>query len=311
MLTGGLGYTYGLTATPPLTQTNVPGYPFTATNGQGGLIVPAANVWKVATGFTGRRAIVETARCNNCHDGLGVAPTFHAGQRNDGPTCSFCHTPNRTSSGWSAGSKYFIHAIHSGRKRVNPFTWHAAAAGLGYGEVEFPAPLNECTNCHVPGAYDFTASASLAALPNWTVTTAASGGYSEASPTSFTFSPYVTLDTTAGKACLVNTDCLSNNCDAVTGLCTTANTYGSGFSFNAGTAVTTPAAGTTLVISPVTTVCSACHDSSGAIAHMKQNGGSFYAPRSATIDAAGQTTEQCMICHGPGRVAAIGIAHWQ
>jgi hypothetical protein len=31
---------------------------------QGGLSVPPPNVWKVATGFTGRRAIVDNAKCD-------------------------------------------------------------------------------------------------------------------------------------------------------------------------------------------------------------------------------------------------------
>jgi OmcA/MtrC family decaheme c-type cytochrome len=181
---------------------------------------------------------------------------------------------------------------------------------LGYGEVEFPAPLNECTGCHVAGAYDLTASASQTALPNWNATTVGAGTYDAASPTNYTFSPYVQQDTTVGKACTVNADCYSNNCNTTTGICVSF-TYGSAFSFNAGTAVTTPASPTTLVISPIMTVCSACHDSSGAISHMEQNGGSFYQPRSSVVDASGKTTEQCMICHGPGRTAAIGLAHWQ
>lgn len=144
LLTGGLGYTYALTSTPPLVQTNVAQYPWAPKapadgTAQGGLSVPAPNVWKVGTGYTGRRSIVDNAKCKACHGTLGVTPTFHAGQRNDGPTCAFCHNPNRTSSGWSAGSKYFIHAIHAGRKRTVPYTWHATQAGPGYDEVEFPA----------------------------------------------------------------------------------------------------------------------------------------------------------------------------
>jgi hypothetical protein len=39
---------------------------------------------------------------------------------------------------------------------------------------------------------------------------------------------------------------------------------------------------------------------------MKFNGGQFYAPRST---ATGASQEQCMICHGPGRSAAIGEVH--
>lgn len=290
LLTGGIGYTYSLSSAPPLVQTNVTGYPWTPNvpadgKAQGGLSVPAPNVWKVATGYTGRRSLVDNAKCKSCHAALGVAPTFHAGQRNDGPTCSFCHTPNRASSGWSASSKYFIHAIHAGRKRTVPYTWHAVAAGPGYGEVEFPGTLNGCTTCHVPGTYDFTNTSNLTALASEPLTTVATGTYNAdplVNSTYYTLSPYVVAD-------------------GVTN-------YGSGFSFNAGTGATTQAAGTTLVISPIMAACSACHDSTIALDHMRGAGGHFYEARSSVL-APGAPQEQCLICHGPGRVAAIGVVH--
>jgi OmcA/MtrC family decaheme c-type cytochrome len=290
MLTGGVGYTYALSGTPPLVQTNLPEYPWTPNvpadgKAQGGLSVPAPNVWKVATGYTGRRAIVDNNKCKTCHGALGVTPSFHAGQRNDGPTCSFCHTPNRTSSGWAAGSKYFIHAIHAGRKRTVPFTWHAAAAGPGYDEVEFPGTLNACTSCHVLSTYDFTNPANLGAVAGMELTTVATGKYDTnplTNSTYYTVSPYVIAD---------------NITD-----------YGAGFSYNAATGVATQAAGTTLVLSPMTTACAACHDSTTAINHMKANGGQFYTPRS-TVLSLGAPQEQCLICHGPGRTAAIGLVH--
>jgi OmcA/MtrC family decaheme c-type cytochrome len=290
MVTGGIGYTYALSSTPPLVQTNVAGYPWVPNvpadgKAQGGLSVPAPNVWKVATGYTGRRAIVETAKCNACHGALGVEPSFHAGQRNDGPTCSFCHTPNKTSAGWAAGSKYFIHAIHGARKRTAPFTWHAVAAGEGYDEIEFPGTLNTCTTCHTPNTFDFTNTANLAALPAELLSTVATGKYNVdplINSTYYTVSPYVVGDGVFD--------------------------YGAGFSYNAATNVTTEAASTTLVLSRVTGACSACHDSAAAIDHMRQAGGLFYAQRSTAL-AAGAPPEQCMICHGPGRIAAIGAVH--
>jgi len=302
MLTGGVGYTYALTsgtvaplpvATPPLVQTNLDDYPWVPNSpadgkAQGGLSVPAPNVWKVATGYTGRRAIVDNAKCQTCHAALGVTPTFHAGQRNDGPTCSFCHNPNRTSAGWAAGSKYFIHAIHAGRKRTVNYTWHASVAGPGYDEVEFPGTLNTCTTCHLPNTYDFTNPTNLAAIATMPLSTVATGKYDGNALTNpatyYTVSPYVTAD---------------NIVD-----------YGAGFSYNAGTGATNEAVGTTLVLSPITGACSACHDSTIAIDHMKANGGRFYAPRS-TVLAPAAPQEQCMLCHGPGRVAAIGVVHQQ
>jgi OmcA/MtrC family decaheme c-type cytochrome len=257
MLTGGVGYSYSLTSSPPLTQTNVARYTYNAATKQGGLIVAAPNVWKVATGFTGRRAIVDNAKCNDCHSPLGAAPTFHAGQRNDGPTCSFCHNPNRTSSGWSANAKDFVHAVHAARKRTVPFTWHAVSATDNFADIEFPGALNECTACHVAGAFDYSAAASASALPNMLVSTVATGKYNGASATAYTLSPYVVTDN--------------------------VKDYGAGFSYNVATGVTTPAAGTTLVKTPITAACSACHDAPTAIDHMRANGGHFYDTRANTV----------------------------
>lgn len=290
MLTGGLGYTYSLASTPPLVQTNLVDYPWVPNvpadgKARGGLSVPAPNVWKVATGYTGRRPIVDNAKCKSCHAALGVAPSFHAGQRNDGPTCSFCHNPNRTSSGWSAGSKYFIHGIHAGRKRVVPFTWHAVEAGPGYDEVEFPGTLNTCTTCHVGNTYDFVNPGNLNAVSRMQLTTVATGRYNSdplSNSNYYTLSPYVIAD---------------NVFD-----------YGLGFSYNAASNTTREAAGTTLVLSPIVGACVSCHDSSVAVDHMTSNGGRFYAPRSEVL-APGAAQEQCLICHGPGRTAAIGEVH--
>jgi OmcA/MtrC family decaheme c-type cytochrome len=283
LLTGGLGYTYSLASAPPLVQTNVAGYPLNGT--QGGLSVPAPNVWKTAVGYTARRPIVDTAKCNKCHGALGVTPSFHAGQRNDGPTCSFCHNPNKTSAGWPAGSKYFIHAIHAGRKRTVPFTWHAAAVGEGYDEIEFPGTLNTCTTCHVANTYDFTNQANFNAIANEPLSTVATGKYDTnplVNSTYYTVSPYVVSDGVYD--------------------------YGAGFSYNASTNTTVQAAPTTLVLSQITGACSACHDSPSAVNHMRLNGGLFYAPRSTALGPNAQP-EQCLICHGPGRTAAIGTVH--
>ena len=171
------------------------------------------------------------------------------------------------------------------RKRTIPYTWHATGAGPGYDEVEFPGTLNTCTTCHVANTYDFTNATNLGAVPNMELTTVATGKYSTdplINSTYYTVSPYVVAD---------------NITD-----------YGVGFSYNAATNATVEAAGTTLVQSPITSACSSCHDSTVAINHMKANGGQFYAARS-TVFSLGASQEQCMICHGPGRIAAIGVVH--
>jgi OmcA/MtrC family decaheme c-type cytochrome len=281
MLTGGLGYSYNVTSTLPLTQTNLADYPISAatatgqTNPIGGLIVIAPNAQKVGTGYTGRRAIVADTKCNACHQELGAftEEAFHGGQRNDGTTCSWCHRPNQTSSGWSADSTSFVHAIHAAAKREVPYNWHAASATEGFYDVTYPGVLSQCEVCHLPGTYDFSATASVSAMDNRLLRTVATGTLAAA----VSNSPYIT----------------------------TGTAYGTGYSFNAGTGVTTEAAATTLVTSPTATACFACHDSTEAVAHFRINGGSIYAPRSSAM----VTTETCMVCHGPGRVAAIKESH--
>jgi OmcA/MtrC family decaheme c-type cytochrome len=303
MLTGGIGYTYNLGSVnatdatlnfinnnQPLTQTNLAAYPYTPNDpnggkgGTGGLIVPAPDVWKVATGYTGRRTdpatgkqqlVVATEKCDACHVALGVGPDFHAGQRNDATSCNFCHKPNQTSSAWSANQKDFIHSIHGAEKRGVPFTWHEQSATKGYWQVTYPAVLNRCEMCHLPGTYDFSNNAPSAALPNMLFSTVGQGTYAAGS----VHSPYITEGTI----------------------------YGSGFSFNALTGVSAEAASTTLVNSPIVAACSACHDNPVAIDHMVTNGGSFWEPRSTALTK--PLGEQCLICHGPNRIAAISVVH--
>jgi OmcA/MtrC family decaheme c-type cytochrome len=292
MLTGGIGYTYGLGAlnasnsalnfannTQPLTQINLAAYPYTPNangyGGVGGLIVPAPDLWKVATGYTGRRQIVANEKCNGCHVSLGVGPDFHAGQRNDATSCNFCHNPNQTNGGWSGNQKDFIHSIHGAGKRAVPFTWHEESPTEGFFNVTYPAVLNRCEMCHLPGTYDFSLPATAAALPNMLFSSVGQGTYT-AGPT---ITPYVT----------------------------TGNNYGSAFSFSALTGTSTDAALTTLVKSPIVAACSACHDSPVAIDHMQTNGGSFYLDRSAAFSK--PQGEECMICHGPNRIAAVSLVH--
>jgi len=278
MLTGGMGYSYNNSTTQPLTQTNLSAFPVTdpvagQTNKKGGLIVIAPNVQVVGTGYTGRRAIVEDKRCNACHQELGTftKDSFHAGQRNDATTCSWCHNPNKTSSGWSADSTAFVHAIHASAKRSVPYNWHAASATEGFFEVTYPGILNDCQTCHLPGTYDFSATPA-AALSTRLLRTVGQGTYTA----SVSLSPYVAV----------------------------GQNYGSGFAVSA-SGVPTQAAPTTLVMSPTVSVCSACHDSNEAVSHMRSNTGSFYAPRSAALGV----TETCLVCHGTGRTADIAVMH--
>jgi OmcA/MtrC family decaheme c-type cytochrome len=323
MLTGGVGYTYSLSSAPPLTQINLPAYPYgdaTVIPGCiagklcGGLIIPTPDVWMVATdavsdkAYAARRVIVSNDKCKDCHAQLGANPSFHAGQRNDAPTCAFCHRPNQTSGGWSASSSTFIHSIHGAAERTVGFNWHAACppgttyptsctadnADPYFAKVTYPGILNNCQQCHLPGTYDFSSAASAAAVSRLLMSTVATGKLTADISTS----PYVATDGTDYG----NGFATSNQ---------TASTYGT-----TTCSTTTPcvcslaapceAAATTLVKSPIAAACSSCHDAPTAISHMKMMGASFYETRAV----AATKTEQCMMCHGPGTVAAIALVHY-
>lgn len=261
MLTGGIGYQYDLPNNQPFTQTDLAAYPvsaatnpaYAATGLIGGLIVPIQNQWKVATSYAARRTVVENARCNACHAQLGVGPTFHVGQRNDAPTCAFCHNPNRSNAtgGWSVNSAAAIHGIHGAKARVNNFTWE----GAGYYNVEYPG--SSCEQCHVPGSYNFGTKANLDQFPNML--------FSSVSGTQTELTHWVTVGQAlgAGPAC-------SNS----TGACTTG-------------------AATNLVHSPIAGACFACHDSDATKTHMEAMGGKIYAPRGASTPANAEACLSC------------------
>jgi len=322
MLTGGLGYSYGTTSSQPLTQINLPAYPYgdatvvpgCVTGPCGGLIVPATDVAMVATdatsgkAYTARRPIVSNSTCIKCHEQLGANPSFHAGQRNDGATCAFCHNPNRTSSAWSASSSTFVHGIHAAAFRNTKYNWHAAcptgttfadgtctmANAESFADVTYPGILNNCQQCHLAGTYDFSASASASAVSKLLMSTVATGTYTADISTS----PYVLADgVTDYGTNFSNKNITSGTQNGVA--CTTA-----------APCVCTDAApcnasSTTLVNSPITAACSACHDSATDISHFRQMGGTFYGTRASAL----AQSESCMLCHGPGTVAAIADVH--
>ena len=292
IVTGGIGYNYG-SGSIPMTQTAVNGYPFNSTTKLGGVSVPAQNVSKAVSSTDARRNIVSAAKCNDCHASLGVftKSVFHAGERNDGASCTFCHNANyvgdHQTDGWANNAKDMIHALHASSVRDNKFSWQAAAGA--FWNVTYPAILNDCEACHVPGSYDFSASANAAQMPNLLWSTAANG------------------PTPAAASTVV----ITTGTETITGLTvispfiTPGVDYGVRYSYNVSTGVTTPAAPTTLVNSPIAAACFGCHDSKVAMAHMQGNGGAIYEPRSTAL----AKVEQCMICHGTGKTADIKAMH--
>ncbi len=243
------------------------------------------------TGNTARRVIVSSAKCNDCHDQLGTNPGFHSGGYNDANACAFCHTPNRASSGgWAAVAKMHVHGIHGAKKRSVPFTWDGTSATDNFSMIGYPGILSNCEACHLPGTYDFSASQYTDALiGNMLYVTAAVGkpDLTSANASAWSVAPY---PTTYPKLFTFKFDGIAD--------------YGTAPSTsNAG--VLTAGSATNLVHSPIAAACFSCHDSSTAISHMAGAGGSIYDARGT----AATKVEQCLVCHGPGKVAAIKDVH--
>jgi len=80
-----------------------------------------------------------------------------------------------------------------------------------------------------------------------------------------------------------------------------------GTTVDAGADLTTPT--DDRVVSPNSSVCSACHVSSLAAEHMVQNGGDFAATKAADSTLISSGVETCELCHGEGRSADVEVMH--
>jgi len=278
------------------TQTGVSGYPYTAgnvavnpnVNAAGGVNAIAQFVKLAVSSSDQRRVIVDSAKCNSCHDQLGTNPNFHAQVRNEATACNFCHNGWRNSSGWSADSSTFVHGIHGAGQRSVPFTWHAVSATDNYSMLQYPGVLKDCNQCHVPNTVNFGADGTTL-LPNLLWSTTASGAFPNPPTTSgaYSNSPYIVNGTN----------------------------YGTNWSYTVATGVTVEAASTTLVNSPISSACFACHDTSSARNHMVTNGGSIYETRAvndvtpSTPSGVLYNAESCLVCHGAGSIVDAAVVH--
>jgi OmcA/MtrC family decaheme c-type cytochrome len=320
-----------------------------------------------------RRTIIKVDACNTCHGTLGAftavsSPNnFHGvgiGDGNDGASCVICHnTTGVDGTAFSYNTKPWIHALHAGGMRDNPYTPEAQAAQ--FWAIGYPGLLNNCEVCHVPGSYDFSNATNAAQVPHMLWDTVAKG--------TLALSPSASYPLTVVKNGVTTNYSVPQSVSQanalgvtwtppaipVTGTTTTPGTgyyapwvsnsatYGSNASWavpatNGGAWTYNPAAVATLtasaatapttgltgsaVVSPITSACSACHDTPQAISHFKANGGVWYVDRYTaggstlgTAVASGAnfawptgnlvSNEQCLICHGSGAIADIKAVH--
>ncbi len=251
-----------------------------------------------ATGYTARRTVVDSARCNKCHNQLGVEPSFHSGARNNAQGCAIggCHYETRSTGhtgeantyggGWALSAKSMIHGIHGASKRTQPFNYGATAKNQkGFGTIGYPGVLNNCEQCHVPGSYNFEIAANATASTDLLWTTDANGDMRNPNNvTPIGQSPWIKI---LGKGEI-------------------------------------DYRGDPLVSSPVTSACFGCHDSQTAIAHFQANGGILLksvsaitgatpgVPGTSTTDRSGldgKNVEQCLLCHAAGKIADTRVVH--
>jgi OmcA/MtrC family decaheme c-type cytochrome len=113
--------------------------------------------------FKGANAVVDTAKCNVCHDQLAV--TFHTGRGRGGDivACKNCHAPVFTGSHVEMASRSienYVHAIHSFQDfdPGDTFETFDPVFAARYDEhINHTFPnftIKNCEACHNPGTYN-------------------------------------------------------------------------------------------------------------------------------------------------------------
>jgi len=239
-----------------------------------------------ATVANPRRAIVDIAKCQGCHDdkqhGDTIIPrlSLHGGNRNQNlDLCVVCHNANQTDVNFryydpanppadarvygpetSIDFKRMVHSIHAGGFRKTPYVVIGFQSSVNdFSDVRFPTELRKsCLKCHVvdaatgKGSYELPLkSAVLGTTVNTQSAYLAPGG-----------SPQRSIDVNPAND---------------------------------------------LKITPTAATCSGCHDSSEVRSHMIRTGGASFA---TTQDKIGTTVkERCASCHGPGQDKDVRKVH--
>jgi OmcA/MtrC family decaheme c-type cytochrome len=226
-----------------------------------------------------RRTIVATEKCNACHGALGttsgsntLSEAFHSGGRDIVEACVVCHDPNRSSNG---------NMMTNGLNLYEPYQLKRMIHGI-HGNSRRVNPFTHGNK--VVGAF------------NKDGTSMTAGG----APLAAGVENYAAEVAWPG---------VGINCNA----CHVNNSYKQ----DQGTlgAVVFKDTGVTdvnlwKVMSPKAASCTACHDSSTAIAHVTSFGGATFGDKTqAQIAAAPRET--CDDCHAPGGFKGVDLVHGQ
>ncbi|MRD47923.1 OmcA/MtrC family decaheme c-type cytochrome [Caenimonas koreensis] len=273
--------------------------------------------------LTPRRVIVSNEKCNACHGSLGttsgsntLSEAFHGGARNTVEACVTCHDANKMSAtvmtnGLAMNESYqfkrMIHGIHGNSKRTYPFT-HGnpvqgpfnkdgalTATGTFYTDQRFT--IANVASTVITAGTTVPAGSTFVSIIDLVRQAATTAGYTGA-PTGYV----------ENYAAEVAWPGVGINCNA----CHVNNSY----KVDQGPlgAVTGKPGGTAdpklwTVISPKAATCTACHDSSKAIAHVTSFGSASYGNRTQTQSLV--TQETCADCHSSGGFKGVDIVHGQ
>jgi OmcA/MtrC family decaheme c-type cytochrome len=225
-----------------------------------------------------RRTIVSSAKCNVCHGALGttsgsntLAEAFHGGARDTVEACVVCHDPNRASNG---------NMMTNGLNLYEPYQFKRMIHGI-HGNSKRVSPFTHGNK--VVGVFNMDGTSATGGAP------LAAGVENYAAEVAW---PGVGI-----------------NCNA----CHVNNSYKQDLGPVASvvfkdTGVTDP--NLWKVISPKASSCTACHDSSKAIAHVTSFGGAAFGDKTQSQFVVAPR-ETCDDCHASGGFKGVDIVHGQ
>jgi len=308
--------------------------------------IPASNVnvvvqhasseFAISGALKERRKIVSTEKCNVCHGGLGTASAsnlkanaFHGGGRTTVEACVVCHDPNRMSAtamtnGLTLQESYqfkrMIHGIHGNGKRTYPFTGGNRVAaqfddtGLQLTDGIFLSSYS--VNIGTPPISTVVVPIGTPSLTGSTFTSIAKYIDDQARLAGYTGAPIAAAANFAeevlwpGMVSGLN----AKNCNS----CHVEDSYKVdrgpiGAVVSKLTDPNNPLSPLLLdpkawlVITPKAASCTACHDSSKALAHVTSWGGAAFGNKAQS--ASWLTQETCGDCHSSGGFKAVDIVH--
>jgi len=249
-----------------------------------------------------RRAIVEAAKCSNCHEVF----EGHGGNRNIGKetvgntlVCAVCHNPTIVTSGRGMTDAALQAYPFTAANLATLTSWGVDRLAVN-GALAFPQVSNNLKDM----IHGIHAGKARSTNPFRIARDRTPAAVNLINGADITFVGILNNCQTCHKAGTYSTvpaNTLATRDEADNGVFlngvsrTTADAKAALATTNA----------TDLMTTPFTAACASCHDASLAVTHMKQNGGQILVKRSL-VNVGGET---CALCHSTGKIADTAVAH--